>query len=214
MDNTLEQAYVQIIDFLEDLEESKSVKYCFVGGILVSLYSDFRITRDIDVIISFQSSNFTLTDYILLLEKYNFHPLKWMDWGMTLSMAKETNKLRFLDKSNTTRYDNHLLTKFSNNNYEKLGSIGLKKRVRERIFNIESWVSSKEYFILSNLIFGGDQNYADALGCLLRFKDELDEDYLELVSNQLDIKHEYLFLKSGMDNPDDFFNRLKGKKLL
>ena len=90
----------------------------------------------------------------------------------------------------------------------------MKKRVRERIFNIESWVSSKEYFILSNLIFGGDQNYADALGCLLRFKDELDEDYLELVSNQLDIKHEYLFLKSGMDNPDDFFNRLKGKKLL
>jgi len=214
LENTFEQAYVQIVDFLEDLEESKSVKYYFVGGILVSLYSDFRITRDIDVIINLQSSIFTLTDYISLLEKNNFHPLQWMDWGMTLSMAKETNKLCFLDKSNATRYDNHLLTKLSNNIYEKLGSIGLKKRIRERIFGIECWVSSKEYFILSNLVFGGDQNYTDALGCLLRFKDELDEEYLELVSNQLDIKHEYLFLKSGIDNPDDFFNRLKGKKFL
>ena len=95
-----------------------------------------------------------------------------------------------------------------------MGPIGLKKRVREKIFGIECWVTSKEDFILSNLVFGGDQNYADALGCCLRFQNELEKDYLEFVSSQLDLEHEYSFLKSGINNPDDFFNRLKGKKIL
>ena len=116
MESTYQQAFIEIIDFLEDLEEKKGFKYYLVGGILVSLYSDFRITRDIDIVIDLQSSNITLADYISLLEKSNFHPLQ--DWGMTLVMAKQTNKLRFLNKSDTVRYDNHILVKFSNNEYD------------------------------------------------------------------------------------------------
>ena len=209
MENTYKQAFLQIIDFLEGLEENKGVKYYLVGGVLVNLYSDFRITRGIDIVIDLQSSNIILADYISLLEKNNFHPLQ--DWKTTLFLAREINIIQFLDKSDTVRYDNHIVVKISSNKYKKMGPIGLKKRVRERVFGIECWVTSKEDFILSKLVYGGWQDYTDALGCWLRFQNEIDKDYLEFVSSQLDIEQEYLLLKSGIDDPDDFFNRLKGK---
>lgn len=207
MESTYKQAFLQIIDFLEGLEKSQDFKYYLVGDTLVNIYSDFRITRDIDIVIDLQSSGITLTDYISLLGKNNFHAMQ--DWKTTLILARETDIIQFLDKSDTVRYDNHIVVKFSSNKYKKMGSIGLKKRVRERLFGIECWVTSKEDFILSKLVFGGWQDYTDALGCWLRFQNELDNDYLEIVSKKLDIEQEYSLLKSGIDDPDDFFNRLR-----
>jgi hypothetical protein len=101
--------------------------------------------------------------------------------------------------------------KFSGNKYKKMGPIGLKRRVREKIFEIECWVASKEDFILSKLVFGGWQDYTDALGCWLRFQDELDQEYLGLTSKKLEIQREYILLKSGIDDPDDFFEEIKDK---
>ena len=70
-------------------------------------------------------------------------------------------------------------------------------------------MTSKEDFILSKLVFGGWQDYSDALGCWLRFKDELDKEYLELKSKDLEIIQEYALIKSGIDDPDEFFEQLK-----
>ena len=210
MESTYKQAFIQIINFLEDLEENNDFAYYLVGGILVNIYSDFRITRDIDVVIDIQSPNITLSDYISLLERNNFHPVQ--DWETTLILARETNIIQYLDRSDTVRYDNHLIIKLSTIKYNKMGPIGLKKRVREKIFGIECWVTSKEDFISSKLVFGGWQDYTDALGCWLRFQDELDKEYLELISKELEIQQEYALLKSGIDDPDDFFNQLKGIK--
>ncbi|HDZ17944.1 MAG TPA: hypothetical protein ENH75_06630 [archaeon] len=207
MESTYKQAFLQIIDFLEGLEENKDFKYYLVGGILVNLYSDFRIIRAIDIVIDLPSSKITLADYISLLGKNNFHAMQ--DWRTTLILARETNIIQFLDKTDTVRYDNHIVVKFSSNKYKKMGPIGLKKRVRERLFGIECWVTSKEDFLLSKLVYGGWQDYTDALGCWLRFQNEIDKDYLEIVSKQLDIEPEYSLLKSGIDDPDDFFNRLR-----
>ncbi|MFX1371808.1 MAG: hypothetical protein ACFFCE_08100 [Promethearchaeota archaeon] len=100
-----------------------------------------------------QSSNITLEDYISLLEKNSFHPIR--DWRTTLNLARETNIIQFLDKNDTVSYDNHIVIKFSDNKYKKMGPIGLKRRVREKIFGIECWVTSIEDFILSKLVFGG-----------------------------------------------------------
>ena len=208
MESIYRQAFFQIINFLEDVEENRDFEYYLVGGILVNIYSDFRITRDIDIAINLQSSNITLSDYISLLEKNEFHPLQ--DWKTTLILARETNIIQFLDKSDTVRYDNHLIIKSNNNKYKKMGPIGLKKRVREKIFGIECWITSKEDFILSKLVFGGWQDYTDALGCWLRFHEELDKGYLGLNSKELGINQEYVLLKSGIADPDEFFNELKG----
>lgn len=207
MESTYKKAFLQVIDFLERLEKNKGVKYYLVGGILVNLYSDFRITRDIDIAIDLESSEITLEDYISLLERNNFHAFQ--DWRTTLVLARETNIIQFLDKSDTVRYDNHIIVKFSNNKYKKMGFIGLKKRVREKIFGIKCWVTSKEDFILSKLVFGGWQDYSDALGCWLRFENELDKDYLKLNSKKLDIHKECVLLRSGINDPDEFFNKLR-----
>ncbi len=207
MESTYKQAFLQIIDFLEGLEKSQDFKYYLVGGILVNIYSDFRITRDIDIVIDLPSSKLTIGDYISLLGKNSFHPLQ--DWGTTLILARETNIIQFLDKSDTVRYDNHIVIQFGGNNYKKMGPIGLRKRVRERIFGIECWVTSKEDFILSKLVNGGWQDYTDALGCWLRFQNELDKDYLKVVSKKLDVEQEFSLLKSGIDDPDEFFKKLK-----
>ena len=85
---------------------------------------------------------------------------------------------------------------------------GLKRRVREKIFGIKCGVTSKEDFILSKLVNGGWQDYTDALGCWLRFQDELDKEYLGLFSEELEVQREYTLLKSGIDDPDEFFNKL------
>ncbi len=149
----------------------------------------------------------TLENYISLLEKNKFHPLQ--DWRITLILVRDTNIIQFLDKSDTVRYDNHIVVKFSNNKYKKMGPIGLKRRSRDIVFGIECWVASREDFILSELVFGGWEDYTDALGCWLRFQDELDKEYLRLTSKELEIQQEYALLKSGIDDPDEFFEQLR-----
>ena len=207
MESTYKQALKQIINFLEDLEQNTDFAYYLVGGILVNIYSDFRITRDIDIVIDLQSSNIAISDYISLLKQNHFHPFQ--DWNTSLILAQETDMIQFLDKSDTVRYDNHLVVKLSNNKYKKMGPIGLKRRVREKIFGIKCWVTSKEDFILSKLVYGGWQDYTDALGCWLRFQDELDKKYLDKIIKELEIQREYTLLKSGIDDPDDYFKQLK-----
>ncbi len=53
-------AFKQLINFLEDLERKRKVKYFVVGGILTNIYSDFRITRDIDFVVDIDSVNISI----------------------------------------------------------------------------------------------------------------------------------------------------------
>ncbi len=75
---------------------------------------------------------------------------------------------------------------------------------------MECWVTSKEVFILSKLVYGGWQDYTDALGCWLRFEKKLDLNYLIRMSNEFDIQKEYDLLKSGIDDPDEYFEKING----
>ena len=144
-------ALKQIIDLLDQLEREKGIKYYLVGGILVNIYSDFRITRDIDLVIDFQVSNFRIEDYIILLKQNNFFPFQ--DWNSTTYLARETKIIQFLDRTETVKYDNHIIDKFNKSKYKKLGPIALKRRVKETLFGVECWVTSKEDFILSKFDF-------------------------------------------------------------
>ena len=89
MESTYKRAFQQIINFLEDLEENREFRYYLVGGILVNIYSDFRITRDIDIVIDLKPNGIDLASYISLLEKNEFNPIQ--DWQSTLLIARETN---------------------------------------------------------------------------------------------------------------------------
>ncbi|HEY0090311.1 MAG TPA: hypothetical protein VGB37_15790 [Candidatus Lokiarchaeia archaeon] len=206
MESHYKNALEQIIRFLENLEKSKGIKYYLVGGILVNLYSDFRITRDIDIALDLSSSDIDIKSYINLVERNNFFP--YQDWHTTKLLAEETKIIQFLDKSETIRYDNHLIIIQSENKFKKIGPLALQRRIREKIFGIKCWVESKEDFIISKLIFGGWQDYADVLGCWMRFKEELDVSYLEKSCKDLKVYKELLLLKSGIDDPDEYFEKL------
>jgi hypothetical protein len=203
MESTYKNALQQIIDFLENLEVNENIKYYLVGGILANLYSDFRITKDIDFVIDFNSSNIDINRYISLLQKNNFNP--YQDWNTTMILAMESKIIQFLDKTNTVKYDNHIIERSSGNKYKKIGPIGLKRRVREKVFNIECWVASKEDFIMSKLVYGGWQDYTDALGCWMRFRKTLDLPYLNKISLNLGVQKEFKLLQSGIDDPDEYF---------
>jgi len=208
MESNYKEALKQIIDFLENLEENQGIKYFLVGGILVNLCSDFRTTRDIDLAIDFSNANIKSNEYIDLLQDNNFFP--YQDWQSTKILAQETNLIQFLDKSESVRYDNHIILKFSMNKYKKIGALSLNNRVRDKIFGIECWVVSKEDFLLSKLVYGGWQDYTDALGCWLRFKNELNISYLKQGSKKLTIEREFNLLISGIDDPDEYFEKLNG----
>jgi hypothetical protein len=130
------------------------------------------------------------------------------DWKQAELIAQETNLLQYFDKNQRVKFDNYIINRTSHSTYKKLGSIGLKRRKREKLFGIECWVASKEDFILSKLVLGGWQDYSDALGCWLRFLDSLDFNYLVKTSKILNVTRELKLLTSGINDPDEFFKRL------
>lgn len=208
MQSNYKDALLQIINFLEELEENQGINYHLVGGILVFLYSDFRTTRDIDLAIDFSTSKINVNEYIDSLQDKDFYP--YQDWATTKILAAETKLIQFLDKTESVRYDNHIIVKSPINKYKKIGVISLKRRVRATIFGIECWVTSKEDFILSKLVYGGWQDYSDALGCWIRFKEDLDLTYLKQTSNILNVTRELNLLISGIEDPDEYFEKLNG----
>jgi hypothetical protein len=122
MESTYRNALIQIINFLEEIHK---IKYYLVGGIMVNVYSDFRITRDIDIVIDFHSSNIDIEEYISELKKNSFFPIQ--DWNTTIDLAVESKIIQFFDKTETVRYDNHIIERFSSNKYKKIGQIGLER---------------------------------------------------------------------------------------
>ncbi|MHA1147462.1 MAG: hypothetical protein ACTSR8_04390 [Promethearchaeota archaeon] len=208
MKDSLLQAFNQLIDALEDIENKYGIRYYLVGGILANVYSVFRLTQDIDFVVDTDSKGISINEYILILKKYNFIPMQ--DWHQAEILARETGILQYFDKNDRVKFDNYILDRTSASNYKKLGPIGLERRIKEILFGIECWVASKEDFILSKLTFGGWQDYSDALGCWLRFKDILDHSYLNSKSHELKVEREFRLLASGVDDPDDYFEKLNG----
>ena len=206
MKNIILKALEQLIGALEEIEEQSNVKYHFVVGILVNIYTVFRITQDIDFVVDIQSQRISINQYISILKNYNFIPMQ--DWQQAEFLAQDTNLLQYFDQNERVKFDNYILDRLSQSKYKKLGPIGLKGRVREKLFGIECWVASKEDFIISKLTFGGWQDFSDALGCWMRFKESLDLSYLEKISNELGIQRELELLKSGIDDPDEYFEKI------
>ena len=208
MTETLPTALSQIVNFLEKIEKDLGVRYYLVGGILVNIYTVFRATQDIDFVVDIQSKNISIEYYISLLKQNNFFPFQ--DWTTATLLAKETKIIQYFDKREIVKFDNYLIDKFDQSKYKKIGPIALKRRVRESLFNIECWVASKEDFIMSKLVFGRWQDYSDALGCWMRFKERLDLPYMIKTCNVLRIQKEFDLLRSGIDDPDEYFNQING----
>jgi len=191
MEVIYKNAFIQLINFLEKMEKDKGIKYYLVGGILTSIYSETRFTQDIDFVVDITSVNIHLETYILSLQDNEFFPIQ--DWSTTTILARETNIIQYLDKQERIKLDNYIIDKF-----------------KVEFDDIKCWATSKEDFILSKLVFGGWQDYSDALGCWMRFNNILDILYMNKISKELGIQKEYELLKSGIDDPDDYFKQING----
>lgn len=208
MENIIPKALDQLANFLEECEKNLGIKYYIVGGILNIVYSVFRTTQDIDFVVDLQSENVHLEKFVSLLKKNEFQPMQ--DWNSAIILARETKLLQYFDKHNRVKFDNYLLDRLDPSKYKKLSPIGLKRRARESLFGKQVWIASKEDFILSKLVFGGWQDFSDALGCWLRFKEEIDVHYLKNTSKQLNVEKELNLLMSGIEDPDEYFDALEG----
>ena len=208
MEVIYKNAFIQLINFLEKMEKDKGIKYYLVGGILTSIYSETRFTQDIDFVVDIISVNINLETYILLLQDNDFFPIQ--DWNTTTILARETNIIQYLDKQERINLDNYIIDKSNKSKYKRIGPIALKRRIRVEFDDIKCWATSKEDFILSKLVFGGWQDYSDALGCWMRFNDLIDLLYMDRTSKKLGIQKEYDLLKSGIDDPDDYFKQING----
>ena len=208
MEIKYEEAFKQLIDFLEKIEQEYGIKYYLVGGILTSLYSELRTTQDIDFVVDIYFVNHSIESYISLLKQNDFYP--YQDWETTARLARETKLLQYLDKQEKIKFDNYILDRQTKNKYKRIGLIALKRRVRVSFSEIECWATSKEDFIMSKLVYGGWQDYTDALGCWMRFNESLDVPYMIKISNELGIQKEFELLRSGIDDPDDYFNQING----
>ncbi len=208
MEVIYKNAFIQLINFLEKMEKDKGIKYYLVGGILTSIYSETRFTQDIDFVVDIISVNINLETYILLLQDNDFFPIQ--DWNTTTILARETNIIQYLDKQERIKLDNYIIDKSNKSKYKRIGPIALKRRIRVEFDDIKCWATSKEDFILSKLVFGGWQDYSDALGCWMRFNDLIDLLYMDRTSKKLGIQKEYDLLKSGIDDPDDYFKQING----
>lgn len=140
------------------------------------------------------------------MKQNNFYPLQ--DWDTTAILAEDTKLLQYLDKQERIKFDNYIIDYQSKSKYKKIGPIGIKRRTRVNLGK-ECWAASKEDYILSKLVFGGWQDYYDALGCWMRFNEKLDLSHLEKTSKELGINKEYKLLKSGIDDPDEFFKKTR-----
>ncbi len=206
MEIKYESAFKQLITFLEKIENKYGIKYYLVGGILTSLYSDLRTTQDIDFVVDIYAVNYNIESYILLLKQNEFYAFQ--DWETTAKLARETKLIQYLDKQESIKLDNYIIDEQAKNKYKRIGIIGLKRRVRISFLDIDCWATSKEDFIISKLIYGGWQDYSDALGCWMRFTEKLDLSYMNKISIELGVQKELELLKSGIDDPDDFFKQI------
>ncbi|TFF93504.1 MAG: hypothetical protein EU544_05800 [Promethearchaeota archaeon] len=207
MSEIFKEAFGQIVEFLEYIEKTKDIKYYLVGGVLVNIYSIFRTTQDIDFVVDIESQDIAIEEYVSYLKGGNFDPMQ--DWDNAILLSKETNILQYFDQKNYVKFDNYIIQRANPNKYKKIGPIALKRRVRKELFNKKCWVESKEDFILSKLVFGGWQDYSDALGCWIRFESDLDVPYLQENSKFLHIEGEFELLSSGVSDPDEFFEKLR-----
>jgi len=168
------------------------MKYLLVGGVLTPLYAEARQTQDIDLLVEIQFSNEKLMLLSSELQKSKFQP--FTTWKDTFFDWVTTHFITFLDPSGTLKIDLNLTNEneIPKDQYEKIRILALSNRVQVKFFDLVCWAESKEDFILGKLVYAGIQDYNDALACWIRFKEQIDQQYLDEKSKEV---HVYKYWK-------------------
>ncbi|MBN2156766.1 MAG: hypothetical protein JW776_12055 [Candidatus Lokiarchaeota archaeon] len=191
MSNPFFQAFLDVIDLFENIENKFGFKYILVGGLLTPIYAESRQTQDIDVVIQIQITEENKEILKRVFNDNNFHPL--ISWEDTFIDWKTLKFIQFLDKSEIIKIDLNFMDPSSKHLtiHDTMKKISFENRKRLKIQNIPCWATSREDFILSKLVYGGYQDYKDALACWVRYYEELDMKYLEENARNLNVENQF-----------------------
>ncbi len=172
-------AFRGLASVLESLENKYGFKYFIVGGALVPFYAEMRQTSDINVVVHLMFTSEKKKQLLDQLVSHNFHP--FTIWDDTFSEWPKPSMITFLDPNGSIKIDMHLTKMDSQpvNRYKKLAVLALKRRIRLDYLGTAFWAQGKEDFIVAKLVYGGYQDYKDALACWIRFQHELNVSYLK-----------------------------------
>jgi hypothetical protein len=192
--NPFLQAFSEVITLFEQIENEFGFKYILVGGVLTPIYAESRQTLDIDIVAQLQISEENQKHLIDILEKHQFYPI--ISWEDTFFEWKTSKYIQFLDKTESIKIDLSIMEPSNKERsvYEIMKKLSFENRKRISIQNIDCWATSKEDFILSKLVYGGYQDYKDALACWIRYASDLDKTYLEENARNLQVEQEFHYL--------------------
>jgi hypothetical protein len=179
MASAFQKAFQNLIQLCEELEQDYCINYMVVGGILTPVYAESRFTQDIDMVAKIDFNKNSKGILLKVLKKHEFLP--FTTWDDVFYQWTSSHFIQFLDPSGMVKIDFSIWSGVlsSKNIYEKLKIMTFPNRIRIKMFGTECWVQTKENFILSKLIFGGYQDYKDALACKIRFENTLNLESLK-----------------------------------
>ena len=191
MESLYFKALSAFISLFEELEKKFGYKYMLVGGVLTSIYAEARQTQDVDILIQAHLNQESLLNFRNSFRKYKFQPLtNWED----VFLSWDSNQfIQILDPDGIVKLDINLagLAPTNDSIYEKIKFLALENRKRDNFDGLSCWIQGKEDFILSKLVYGGYQDYKDALACWIRHSQKLNVEYLLQNAQDLGIEEVY-----------------------
>ena len=160
-------------NFIKLLKNSK-IPYMVVGGLAVNYFGDFRLTKDIDVVIAIDLSKIEKILNLLGRGKYKFHKEE------INALAKLSNHFTITDPSDTYRIDFWIPKTY----YEKKAFARRKKKRTKT--GLVSFITPED-LVLFKLIANRTQDILDVESILQRQKGKLDRKYLRFWAIALNI---------------------------
>ncbi len=204
MVGTYPDAFKVLVKFLEDLESRFGWQYMIVGGALTPLYAQSRMTQDIDVVLQLTMAESSKTSLIQQLADRGFKP--FTNWTDTFYDWPKISMATLLDPSQKIKIDIYLITATTKTSdvYKQISILALPRRVRKSFLGMECWIQSREDFIIAKLVYGGIQDYKDALACWMKFREILDVNYLRDITGKLGVRDYFQAIQRG-DPVDQVF---------
>ncbi len=168
-----------------------------VGGALTPLYAQSRMTQDIDVVLQLSMTELSKNELIQQLVDRGFRP--FTNWTDTFHDWPKISMATLLDPTQKIKIDLYLITATTRTSdvYKRISILSLPRRVRKSFLGTECWIQSREDFIIAKLVYGGIQDYKDALACWMKFGDSLDVDYLRATTGELGVRDYFQAIQRG-----------------
>lgn len=171
MINSFKYQLRQLVDFLE----KTGVDYAVLGGIAVSVYSEPRMTQDIDLNIVLNMND--LKAFLEKSRKYGFRPIP----PNIHKFVNETGviPMRFFKRGVAGKFDFIIAQ-------NPIEFAGIKRARFKKILDVRVKIVAAEDLLLHKLLSDRPRDREDAQGIILRQGEKLDLEYVDTWLKKID----------------------------